>query len=301
MLNAVWNVSSCHAGMFRTTEYRTHAYTCFFQSQATCCTAPLRYIIFFMFIYFVNFCLGWCRFKIANDIRFLSSGPRCGLGELLLPENEPGSSIMPGKVGERHPTWFQVDIMMTLLMICGGVITTWFYWRSKHDAVNRFRSERLIFQSAIFKNLHSHLRKYFVDSWTLRVAATVFIPIPIFRMQVLGWRRLWQQVSFIWGWFWSWPKFFKKTGRNSSKAGTWDSFLSKHCVCFSVFHSWWLCSSSQCSTARKFCHDSGHLALCPYSLQPTVKVTQKIYAIHKKLWCIKCVLSQGKDHWIGSF
>ena len=36
--------------------------------------------------------------KIANDIRFLGSGPRCGLGELVLPENEPGSSIMPGKV-----------------------------------------------------------------------------------------------------------------------------------------------------------------------------------------------------------
>ena len=37
-------------------------------------------------------------FKIANDIRFLASGPRCGFGELRLPENEPGSSIMPGKV-----------------------------------------------------------------------------------------------------------------------------------------------------------------------------------------------------------
>jgi fumarate hydratase class II len=36
--------------------------------------------------------------KIANDIRLLGSGPRCGLGELHLPENEPGSSIMPGKV-----------------------------------------------------------------------------------------------------------------------------------------------------------------------------------------------------------
>lgn len=35
--------------------------------------------------------------KIANDVRFLASGPRCGLGELSLPENEPGSSIMPGK------------------------------------------------------------------------------------------------------------------------------------------------------------------------------------------------------------
>lgn len=35
--------------------------------------------------------------KIANDLRFLGSGPRCGLGELSLPENEPGSSIMPGR------------------------------------------------------------------------------------------------------------------------------------------------------------------------------------------------------------
>ena len=38
--------------------------------------------------------------KVANDIRFLGSGPRCGLGELSLPENEPGSSIMPGKCSE---------------------------------------------------------------------------------------------------------------------------------------------------------------------------------------------------------
>ena len=38
------------------------------------------------------------KLKIANDLRFLGSGPRSGLGELILPENEPGSSIMPGKV-----------------------------------------------------------------------------------------------------------------------------------------------------------------------------------------------------------
>src|SRR5205807_6062186 len=37
-------------------------------------------------------------FKIANDVRWYASGPRAGIGELLLPENEPGSSIMPGKV-----------------------------------------------------------------------------------------------------------------------------------------------------------------------------------------------------------
>ncbi|KAH8323721.1 hypothetical protein KR074_004434, partial [Drosophila pseudoananassae] len=52
--------------------------------------------------------------KIANDIRFLGSGPRCGLGELQLPENEPGSSIMPGKV---NPTQCEA-----LTMICAQVI-----------------------------------------------------------------------------------------------------------------------------------------------------------------------------------
>ncbi|XP_022221160.1 probable fumarate hydratase, mitochondrial [Drosophila obscura] len=52
--------------------------------------------------------------KIANDIRFLGSGPRCGLGELMLPENEPGSSIMPGKV---NPT--QCEAMT---MICAQVM-----------------------------------------------------------------------------------------------------------------------------------------------------------------------------------
>ncbi|KAJ7298253.1 hypothetical protein O6H91_Y007800 [Diphasiastrum complanatum] len=52
--------------------------------------------------------------KIANDIRFLGSGPRCGLGELLLPENEPGSSIMPGKV---NPTQCEA-----LTMVCAQVI-----------------------------------------------------------------------------------------------------------------------------------------------------------------------------------
>ncbi len=52
--------------------------------------------------------------KIANDLRWLGSGPRCGIGELLLPENEPGSSIMPGKV---NPT--QCEAMT---MVCAQVI-----------------------------------------------------------------------------------------------------------------------------------------------------------------------------------
>jgi fumarate hydratase class II len=49
--------------------------------------------------------------KIANDIRWLASGPRCGLGELTLPENEPGSSIMPGKV---NPTQSEAMTMVAV-------------------------------------------------------------------------------------------------------------------------------------------------------------------------------------------
>jgi fumarate hydratase class II len=47
--------------------------------------------------------------KIANDIRWLASGPRCGFGELIIPENEPGSSIMPGKV---NPTQCEAMTMV---------------------------------------------------------------------------------------------------------------------------------------------------------------------------------------------
>ncbi|MDP4933126.1 MAG: lyase family protein, partial [Salibacteraceae bacterium] len=52
--------------------------------------------------------------KIGNDIRLLASGPRCGIGELLIPENEPGSSIMPGKV---NPTQSEA-----LTMVCAQVM-----------------------------------------------------------------------------------------------------------------------------------------------------------------------------------
>lgn len=52
-------------------------------------------------------------FKVASDIRFLASGPRCGLGELELPANEPGSSIMPGKV---NPTQCEA-----ITMVCSQV------------------------------------------------------------------------------------------------------------------------------------------------------------------------------------
>lgn len=52
--------------------------------------------------------------KIANDMRWLASGPRCGIGELILPENEPGSSIMPGKV---NPTQCEAMVMICIQVL----------------------------------------------------------------------------------------------------------------------------------------------------------------------------------------
>ena len=52
--------------------------------------------------------------KIANDVRMLSSGPRCGIGEIIIPDNEPGSSIMPGKVNPTQPE--------AMTMVCAQVI-----------------------------------------------------------------------------------------------------------------------------------------------------------------------------------
>ncbi|TGZ80576.1 fumarate hydratase [Ascodesmis nigricans] len=80
--------------------------------------------------------------KIANDIRFLGSGPRCGLGELSLPENEPGSSIMPGKV---NPTQCEA-----LTMVCAQVM-------GNHTAVTVAGSqghfELNVFKPVLIRNL----------------------------------------------------------------------------------------------------------------------------------------------------
>ncbi|ORX50529.1 fumarate hydratase [Hesseltinella vesiculosa] len=85
--------------------------------------------------------------KIANDIRFLGSGPRCGLGELSLPENEPGSSIMPGKV---NPT--QCEAMT---MVCSQVM-------GNNTAVSVAGSnghfELNVFKPVLIKNLTQSVR-----------------------------------------------------------------------------------------------------------------------------------------------
>ncbi|MDO9164819.1 MAG: class II fumarate hydratase [Rhodoferax sp.] len=75
--------------------------------------------------------------KIANDIRLMGSGPRAGLGELQLPENEPGSSIMPGKV---NPT--QVE---ALTMVCAQVMG--------HDAAIGFAASQGTFELNVYKPL----------------------------------------------------------------------------------------------------------------------------------------------------
>lgn len=74
-------------------------------------------------------------YKIANDIRLLASGPRCGIGELLIPENEPGSSIMPGKV---NPTQCEA-----ITMVCAQVIG--------NDATMTFAGTQGQFQLNVFK------------------------------------------------------------------------------------------------------------------------------------------------------
>jgi fumarate hydratase class II len=78
--------------------------------------------------------------KIANDIRWLASGPRCGIGEITIPENEPGSSIMPGKV---NPTQCEA-----LAMVCAQVFG--------NDATVAFAGSQGNFQLNVYKPVMIH-------------------------------------------------------------------------------------------------------------------------------------------------
>ena len=79
-------------------------------------------------------------FKMANDVRWLASGPRCGIGELIIPDNEPGSSIMPGKV---NPT--QCEAMT---MVCAQVYG--------NDAAVAFAASQGNFQLNVYKPVMVH-------------------------------------------------------------------------------------------------------------------------------------------------
>src|SRR2546425_273923 len=83
--------------------------------------------------------------KIANDIRWLASGPRCGLGELTLPENEPGSSIMPGKV---NPTQAEA-LTMVAVQVMGNDAAIGFAGSQGNFELNVFKPVM------IFNYLHS--------------------------------------------------------------------------------------------------------------------------------------------------
>ena len=97
--------------------------------------------------------------KIANDIRFLASGPRCGIGEIFIPENEPGSSIMPGKV---NPT--QVEALsMVCVQVLGNDVAINIGGSNGHFELNVFKpviianflqSARLIGDACVSFNEH---------------------------------------------------------------------------------------------------------------------------------------------------
>ncbi|MFM8284260.1 MAG: class II fumarate hydratase [Planctomycetaceae bacterium] len=84
--------------------------------------------------------LAMALYKIANDIRWLASGPRCGIGEISIPENEPGSSIMPGKV---NPTQCEA-----LTMVCAQVFG--------NDAAVAFAGGQGNFQLNVYKPVMLH-------------------------------------------------------------------------------------------------------------------------------------------------
>jgi len=86
-------------------------------------------------------------YKIANDIRYLGSGPRCGLGELNLPENEPGSSIMPGKV---NPTQCEA-LTMVAAQVIGNNVAVSFAGANGQFELN-------VFKPVIIKNVLQSIR-----------------------------------------------------------------------------------------------------------------------------------------------
>ncbi|MCY4640500.1 MAG: class II fumarate hydratase [Chloroflexi bacterium] len=73
--------------------------------------------------------------KVANDVRLLGSGPRAGIGELLLPENEPGSSIMPGKVNPTQPE----ALTMVCAQVMGNDVTVGIAGSNGHFELNVFK------------------------------------------------------------------------------------------------------------------------------------------------------------------
>jgi fumarate hydratase, class II len=101
-------------------------------------------------------------FKIANDLRWLGSGPRTGIHELILPSNEPGSSIMPGKV---NPTQADAMLMVCIQIISSDVAMTMGGTEGNFE-LNAFRPiliNNYLHSALIMADMCDHLRKFMIE------------------------------------------------------------------------------------------------------------------------------------------
>jgi fumarate hydratase, class II len=108
-------------------------------------------------------------FKIANDLRWLGSGPRTGLGELILPANEPGSSIMPGKV---NPTQAEAMLMVAIQVIASDVAITMGGAEGNFE-LNAFRPvliSNYLHSARILADMCDHFREFMIEGAELNQA-----------------------------------------------------------------------------------------------------------------------------------
>jgi fumarate hydratase class II len=108
-------------------------------------------------------------YKIANDLRWLGSGPRTGLRELILPANEPGSSIMPGKV---NPTQAEAMLMVAIQVIASDVAVTMGGAEGNFE-LNAFRPvliSNYLHSALILADMCDHFREYMVEGAELNRA-----------------------------------------------------------------------------------------------------------------------------------
>jgi fumarate hydratase class II len=108
-------------------------------------------------------------FKIANDLRWLGSGPRTGLGEVIFPANEPGSSIMPGKV---NPTQAEAMLMVAIQVIASDVAVT-MGGNEGNFELNAFRPiliDNYLHSALIMADMCDHLREFMVEGTKLNEA-----------------------------------------------------------------------------------------------------------------------------------
>ena len=108
-------------------------------------------------------------FKIANDLRWLGSGPRTGLGELILPANEPGSSIMPGKV---NPTQAEAMLMVSI-QVMGADVAVAMGGAEGNFELNAFRPiiiNNYLHSALIMADMCDHLREFMIEGTQLNEA-----------------------------------------------------------------------------------------------------------------------------------